>query len=328
MTDCFKEASRLAQDCGLIRTQLHTLNEMVLASRKIGDFENALRYDEEHRRLTVLYDNQMHLEKVTELDKRYQMKEKEARLLAQDRQLQRSNFLLTLSIGVSAVAVLLLALGFFFRRQRRQYRERRQQLQFTRQLLQHTEQERRRIAANLHDGLGHELLGLKLALGQDQAGYSGRIDDIINEVRSISRHLHPVMLDKIGLKLSIEHLCERMMEHETLFVSADIDYRRQLHPDQELQLYRIVQEALTNIEKYASAEAARVEIHSGPTSLSVCIRDNGRGFAVDDTLAGTGAFGLHSIIERGSVLGAQVRITSGAQGTRIHFEIPIASCPA
>jgi signal transduction histidine kinase len=189
--------------------------------------------------------------------------------------------------------------------------------------LQTTEQERGRIAGELHDGITHDLLTLKNTLQKGIDSSQEKIDRIINDIRQISRNLHPVMLDKIGLKPSIENLCERYMRNERLLVMTDINYDKQLTPGGELQLYRIIQEALTNIEKYAHAHAAQVVVEPKDHLLLVSIKDNGKGFDVSEILSNGSAFGLHSIIERSRALGGKAGITSGDGGTTIHIEIPI-----
>ena len=214
-------------------------------------------------------------------------------------------------------------LGFLARRQRRQKREELLRAQFTGQLLQNIEQERGRIAGELHDGISHDLLTLKNSLRNGIDLSEEKIDRIINDIRQISRNLHPVMLDKIGLKPSIETLAERYMRDEQLFVTTEINYEKQLAPGGELQLYRIIQEALTNIEKYAYAHAAQIVVEAQGQLLLVSIKDNGKGFDVPETLSNGYAFGLHSIIERSKALGGKASISSGDSGTTIHIEIPL-----
>jgi signal transduction histidine kinase len=241
----------------------------------------------------------------------------------QEKQIQRKNFLIAVLVGSFAITIALVMLGLIARRNRRQKHVELLRRRFTQQLLQNTEQERSRIAGELHDGITHELLTLKNTLHNGINFSEIKIDRIINDIRRISRNLHPVMLDKIGLKLSIENLCGRYMKDERLFVMTDINYDKQLSPGGELQLYRIIQEALNNIEKYAGAHAARIVVEPQGHLLIVSIKDNGKGFDVPETLSDGSAFGLYSIIERSKALGGKASISSGADGTNIRIEIPI-----
>ncbi len=125
------------------------------------------------------------------------------------------------------------------------------------------------------------------------------------------------MLDKIGLRLSLETLCEQFMQHETLFVSHSIEYKNTLAKPAELQLFRIVQEGLTNALKYAKAEAVKVQLHRSGIALRLEIQDNGKGFDVQKALESSKAFGLHSILQRSKAIGGTADISSTESGTTI-----------
>ncbi len=194
-------------------------------------------------------------------------------------------------------------------------------MNFTKQLLESTEVERKRIATDLHDSISHELLNLKSIFKQDLSVVNSKIDSIINDIRGISRNLHPVMFDKIGLVPNIEQLVERMQIQNNFLVSTEIDYKGTLSSADELQIYRIIQEALTNIIKYSEAHAAKITILEGNSKIDIEIKDNGKGFNVKETLNGGKAFGLHNIIERSRVIGGKAEIQSSADGTIININI-------
>ena len=99
-------------------------------------------------------------------------------------------------------------------------------------------------------------------------------------------------------------------------------YKETLLSADELQIYRIIQEALTNIIKYAQAYAAKITILEQKDKISIEIKDNGKGFDVKQTLNGGKAFGLHNIIERSRVIGGEANINSSVEGTIIHINIP------
>lgn len=220
--------------------------------------------------------------------------------------------------GISAI-LLAFAAFYWWIRQRQAKKEAAIQAQFTRQLLENIEDDRGRIAIDLHDSVSHDLLLLKQSIRKEITGpdVGDKIDNIINGIRQISRNLHPVMLDKIGLGLSLETLCEQFMQHETMYVSHDIQYQNTLSKPAELQLFRIVQEGLTNALKYSKAEAVKVVLAPSGHSLRLEIQDNGKGFEVEKALEGGKAFGLHSIIQRAKAIGGKAEIKSGAGGTTI-----------
>jgi signal transduction histidine kinase len=195
-------------------------------------------------------------------------------------------------------------------------------MNFTKQLLEKGEDERKRIAGDLHDSISHELLSLKNTLSTDMNGVSDKIDAIINDIRDISRNLHPVMFDKIGLVPNIEQLVERLQNQNNFFISTEINYNGTLSSADELQIYRIIQEALTNIIKYAQAHAAKITIVEQKDKIAIEIKDNGKGFDVKQVLNSGKAFGLHNIIERSRVIGGEASFHSSSEGTIIHITIP------
>ena len=193
--------------------------------------------------------------------------------------------------------------------------------QYTKQLLEKTEEERKRIASDLHDSVSHELLSLKNIFEEKTDITNSKIDAIINDIRIISRNLHPVMFDKIGLKESIIQLVDRTQLTNNFMVTAEIDYSSDLLSSTELQIYRIVQESLSNIIKYANAIAAKITIQENAKSILIEIKDNGKGFNVSETLNGKMAFGLHNIIERSRAIGGKAEIISNKNGTIITIDI-------
>ena len=228
---------------------------------------------------------------------------------------------------LSSLAAILLGLiaFYFWFRQRQAKRDAAIQTLFSQQLIKNLEEERRRIAFDLHDSISHELLTLKRSIQKDiePSKVSSKIDDIIDDIRKISRNLHPVLLEKIGLKLSIDALCEQYGEQENLFVSHEIEYDKQLPKTSELQVFRIIQEVLTNTTKYAHATASYVGLKQMQNALKLEIRDNGNGFDVEKSLNSGKAFGLHSILQRSKVIGGNARIDSSNHGTTIQVVIPI-----
>lgn len=256
---------------------------------------------------------------VKELDKKYQTEKKEQQIALQQVKLAQKNTLIGfLLAGLAALSLAGFA-WYLWRMQKQAKKESAIQQQFTRQLLENTEEERGRIARDLHDSVSHELLALKREM--PDPGATKRINYIINDIRQISRNLHPVMLESIGLKLSLETLCDQYMEQGELFISHDIHYSSKLPGTAELQLFRIVQEAVSNTIKYASADACKVTLQEKGPALLLRIQDNGRGFEVEKALNSGKSFGLRSILQRSKAIGARADIRSSTQGTVIEIAI-------
>jgi signal transduction histidine kinase len=185
--------------------------------------------------------------------------------------------------------------------------------------LQNTEDERKRIASDLHDSVNHELLTLKNQADNGKQIHSQEIEKVINDVRQVSRDLYPAMFDNIGLVASIEALCERMTE-TGLFTSCEINYTIKLSKRNELQLYRIIQEALNNTLKHANANAAKVTLDTVGNELNIEIKDNGIGFNSSEIMNNAKSFGIQSILQRARAIGGKPTFESNAQGTKLIFK--------
>ncbi len=284
--------------------------------------DKALEHYEIYDSLKSLLAREENKQYVAEMETKYGTQKKELQIEMQKKEIRQGDILNGLLLTLLATVGLSAAFLITHVKLKRKRKEAELQQQFTRQLLNNTEEERGRIAKDLHDGISQELLILKRQINSNQEHTNDRIDSIINEIRMISRDLHPVMLDKIGLTLSLQHICNQMMEHNLLFITADIEYSNSLDKSSELQLFRMIQEALNNVVKYAEAQAARVTIKESATFVHTEIIDNGKGFDVAQALNSRMSFGLLSLMERSKSLKGKTEITSSASGTVIKIEIP------
>lgn len=224
-------------------------------------------------------------------------------------------------------------------------RERAAQEAFSRQLLDSQERERGRIAAELHDGLGQDLLIIKnralLGLNLEPADESVReqLEEIstgtsaaIEGVRDISWNLRPYQLDELGLSKAIESIINRASRSsEARFTHEIDDLDKLFEPESEINLYRIVQECINNILKHSKATEARVIIWREASNLSLTVSDNGQGFDMESLAARDGkqgqrSFGLTGLNERARMLGGRLAVqTAPGQGTNVTLTI---SCTA
>lgn len=285
------------------------------------DYKSALAYEAEKKIIADSIGNIITRIKTVELEKKYQTEKKAQQLKIKEQTITNKNTTIAL-LGASLIGILFISFAFNLIQKQKKLRLEKQNAQlYTKQLLEKTEEERKRIASDLHDSVSHELLSLKNSLEEKTEITNQKIDSIINDIRSISRNLHPVMFDKIGLKESINQMVERAESVNNFMVTAEIEYRSVLSSSHELQIYRIVQEALSNIIKYADAVAAKISITENQNNIIIEIKDNGKGFNVDETLNNASSFGLHNIIERSRAIGGETTIQSGTGGTIITIEI-------
>ncbi|WP_428232514.1 tetratricopeptide repeat-containing sensor histidine kinase [Flavobacterium sp.] len=285
------------------------------------DYETSMLYKDSMYEATDSLGSKEMANIVAQLDKKYQTKVKEQQIALQKKTILNKNTTIALLI-FGLIGFILLSIALTLIRKQRILKAEKQNTQlYTKQLLEKTEEERKRIASDLHDSVSHELLSLKNSFEQKSEKTNEKIDSIINDIRIISRNLHPIMFDKIGLKASIEQLVERAQSINNFMVTAEIEYHNSLQTSDELQVYRIIQETLSNIIKHANAVAAKINITETSELLIIEIKDNGTGFNVSEKLSGNSAFGLHNIIERARAINGESKIVSDKNGTIITIEI-------
>jgi PAS domain S-box-containing protein len=206
------------------------------------------------------------------------------------------------------------------------------------QLLRLQEEERRRIARELHDSTGQDLVALATSLSQLHASVPNRklrklasqcqalADQCIREVRTLSYLLYPPMLDESGLEDAIRHYMGGFTERTGIEVELEISPRLgRLKPHVELALFRVVQESLTNIQRHSGSLQAKIRIERDADKIALEISDNGSG--ISGTLRngklpfGSGV-GIPSMHERVTQIGGQLAIESSKRGTTVHVTIP------
>jgi len=212
---------------------------------------------------------------------------------------------------------------------------------FARQVLQAQEEERRRIARELHDSTIQSLVVVSnrleaLALnGHDLPPAAGEqirqmqrlVHEAVTEARRFSQNLRPPALDDLGLLPSLEELAAGLRRDQGLAVEVlALGQERRLDPETELALYRIVQEALNNVRRHARATEAIVNLRFFPDAVRVVVRDDGQGCELPeflDDLVATGRLGLAGIYERAHLLGGRAEVCSApGQGTTVSVELP------
>ena len=206
------------------------------------------------------------------------------------------------------------------------------------------EDERRRVARDLHDDLGQRLAALKLSMelfdhdvAKTNEPYHARlqnlvgdVDRIITEVRRLSYNLRPLALDDFGLTVALKMLCR---EFEKLYdLKTDLRVSDGLPPLQDTQidiaLYRVAQNALSNVARHANARNVSIDLFQRDGSVVLAVEDDGRGFDVSSLRSKrdgkSGGLGLIGMRERSEMLGGTFKIQSSPDhGTRVEVQIPM-----
>ena len=208
----------------------------------------------------------------------------------------------------------------------------------TGELIVAQENERRRIGRELHDDLTQNLAILAIDAGrlEQQVEATGdrsldglrklkeRIIELSEYVHTLSRQLHPAIVEDLGIAVALRSLCEELERNEGVLIDCAVDgVPADVPNDQALCIYRVAQEALRNIVKHSRATQTQVHLHSKKGMLQFQVRDNGIGFNMNEAKNRIG-LGLQSIEERVRLAGGTVRVETGpGDGTVISVSIPL-----
>nr|WP_230415031.1 PAS domain-containing sensor histidine kinase [Paenibacillus allorhizosphaerae] len=190
------------------------------------------------------------------------------------------------------------------------------------------EEERRRFSRELHDGIGQSLFSLLIQMDmviaqtkfEELEVLRRNVAAIIEEVRGLAWELRPSVLDDLGVVPAIRTYIENYGRHYGIKVDFECNLRKRLDPNKETTMYRVIQEALTNIGKYADVSEARVSIHETDGFVEVRVEDEGKGFSRETSPKGVGLFSME---ERARSAGGQLTIRSEAgKGTQLTLIVP------
>jgi two-component system, NarL family, sensor histidine kinase DevS len=205
-----------------------------------------------------------------------------------------------------------------------------------RQQVESAEKERERWARELHDealqSLAATRISLATALQSSGEGRAARIESAaegaiaqlesqINELNRLINDLRPAALERLGLAGALEALAEESSARGGVEVAASVEIEGDLEPDEERLIYRLVQEALTNVLKHANASKVELGAEEGEGEIRIIVRDDGKGF---DTGTSTGGRGLTGMQERIELIGGEIAVSSKpGEGTKISARVPL-----
>jgi two-component system NarL family sensor kinase len=210
------------------------------------------------------------------------------------------------------------------------------QKQLTQRVIETQERERSRLARELHDGISQELLGVRYAMelaGRRAGDVSpelnraieetiSTLNTTIREIRNISHDLRPRVLDDIGLVAAIKNLSEKFSARSGVAISVDADgFVDDLVPDARTALFRVTQEALSNVERHAGASRVALRLWNERGRTRMQISDDGRGVDFSRTPQARG-LGMENMRERIGHFGGVLLIDGDANGMRLLLMLP------
>jgi len=200
------------------------------------------------------------------------------------------------------------------------------------------DEERRRVARELHDGIGQYLMAIKMASevtldkckGDDRmealAGSLKLIDQCTAEVRTMSHLLHPPLLEEVGLASAVPWYVEGFAERSGIKVDLQMPASFHRLPQAvELVLFRVLQESLTNIHRHAGSKRAKIQLRIDDRSAALSVEDDGKGLVSANGQPHKPGVGIAGMRERVRELGGEFRITSAATGTKVEAVVPMTS---
>ena len=197
---------------------------------------------------------------------------------------------------------------------------------YTHNLIKAQEAERTRVARELHDSVGQKLMLLtKKTKTNGNLEMESLANNTLQELRAISRGLHPAILERLGPTAAIRNMVDEVDSNTDIFFTHEIDdIDALLSREASLHLYRIIQEVLNNMVKHADAKAASVIIEKKESTIETTIADNGKGFEMSEKIKSSTSLGMKTLLERAKILHSKIDIKSQPnKGTTITLTIPI-----
>ncbi len=300
------------------------------AYNKIGNERKAFFHFKEHAKLKDSINEIQNVQALSYYQTLYEIEKRDAQIGQQDAEIAlldsknkvSRQWMLFGGIGLLALFLIL----YLYRT--RQFSRRKQRLhrQFSQDLIKGQEEERFKIARELHDGIGQKLALLVKKSGAKDAQELKKLSgNTLDELRGILNGLHPPTLERLGITKALASLIDEVDENTELFFTYEIDpIDNHLDEEKSLHLYRIVQEAINNILKHAEAKAVAIEIKKNNDVIHALVKDNGKGFDFYDKIRSGKGFGMKTLLERAKIMQSKLFVESEPNaGTSINLTIPI-----
>lgn len=323
MEESYEKAMHYAKLYDILKYQLYAAEMIRNAYKELNNFPKCVEFFDRYDSLQTVYNADENKKALKQIEIKFESERKDRELKLKKAELTSSNRLIILLITLTLVLILGFTVIYGINRRKKLVRERNLNIRFTKEMLLRVEDEKKRISSDLHDSVNNELLLIKSAIINHDKNSPDRIDKVINIVRGISRNLHPALFDELGLVNSIEQLAYQAGEFNQFFLTTKLDYPVKMDVKTELQVFRIIQEAVNNIIKYSNAIAAQICLQKKGETIEVIIQDNGLGFDLKHALHNSKSFGLFNMIERTKLMNGNFDIQSNSKGTIITLTIPL-----
>lgn len=337
----FTKSNQIAKNLQYLELQSNNFKSLSTVFEKIGNYKEALFYEQSY---TTLTDSIYRLEaakQIEEISTQYETKKKEQQIQLQQFTIQKKNTVLGIIIGVFILSILTGTLWYakYKLKQKAKLQEEifKQQELATKAVFTAEENERQRIAKDLHDGVGQLMSAAKMNLSAiknelnfetnlQQQSFEKTIqlvDESCKEVRAVSHNMMPNVLLKSGLISGIRDFVNKL-DSRVIKINLFTDgLNEKLDENIEMVLYRVIQECVNNVIKHAEATHLDISMIKDEDGISLSIEDNGKGFNINDKNNFEG-IGLKNIITRIQYLKGTVEWDSSiGKGTVVTIQLPI-----
>ena len=335
-------SNAIATDMEYSDLRLSNYKELAVILEKTGNFAGSLDYYKKHGLLKDSIYSGEKMKQIEQLDAKYQAEKKEQQLKLQKAEITKKNYLLW-GLGIVSVLIIFSGVSFFRKRQLEnrmnlQAEVMKQQDIATRAIITAEENERKRIAADLHDGVGQMMSAAKMNLSAfegemnfkddvQKAGFErliSLVDESCKEIRSVSHQMMPNALLKSGLASAIREFLDKI-DNRIIKINMHTEgLQERLDSNTETVLYRVIQECVNNVIKHSGANNLDISLIKDADGISATVEDNGRGFDSNDKQKFEG-IGLKNISSRVAFLKGTVDFDSSpGKGTLVAIHVPIA----
>ncbi|WP_282079284.1 tetratricopeptide repeat-containing sensor histidine kinase [Aquimarina algiphila] len=325
----FEEELEIFKKSNDLQSQVHIEKELYESNKGANNFSDAIIHLDRHLLLKDSLYNITRSNSVIYYQTLYETEKRDSKIAIQKANIDmleakdkaKKNLLIFGGIGLSLLFISI----YLYRNRMLLVKNKKLQQSFLQELLQTQERVGKRISKDLHDSVGQSLLLVKNKVLQNKDQKTASIvDGVIDEVRAISRSLHPFKLEELGLTVTLQSSVEMIDENYDIFISAEIDnIDTVFDQEKEVNIYRLVQESFNNILKHSNARSAEIIVINKETDVEIIIKDNGKGFDVSKEKSSVSKIGLKTLSERSKFLKASFKILSEIdQGTTLIFNIP------
>ena len=335
-------SNKIAVDMGYADLKLSNYKELSAIAEKKGDFTLSLDYFKKHTSLKDSIYSAEKMKQIEQLNAKYQTDKNEQLLVLQKAEITKKNYLLW---GLALAVALLILAGIIFYRKRQlqnkmnlQSAVMKQQDLATKAVINAEESERKRIAADLHDGVGQMMSAVKMNLSaiENEIPFKddvqklnferlmGLVDESCKEIRSVSHQMMPNALLKNGLASAVKEFLDKINNRIIKINLHTEGLNERLDSNTETVLYRVIQECVNNVIKHSGANNLDIALLKDTDSIAATVEDNGCGFDTTDKQKFEG-IGLKNIASRIEFLKGSVDFDSSpGKGTLVAIHVPMA----